>query len=54
VILSPATIGSYLASVGLVGLAIYHLTTGDLVGASTAFAAAFGIGQAANSGPPAK
>lgn len=50
---SPAAIGSYVTAVGLVGLAVYHLSIGDVPGAVTAATAALGIHLAANSGPAA-
>lgn len=42
---------TYLTAAGLVGLAVYHLSTGDVAGAITAVTAALGLGAAANSGP---
>jgi hypothetical protein len=46
-----AKLATYVPAAGLVALALYHLSTGDLPGAATAFATAFGLGAAANSGP---
>lgn len=48
---TPAKLGTYLTAAGLVGLGLFHLSTGDVAGAVTAFASAFGLGTAANSGP---
>lgn len=49
--MSHAKLGSYLTVAGLVGLAVFHASTGDYAGAATALATAFGLGTAANSGP---
>lgn len=51
--MTPAILGSYVTAAGLIGLAIYHASTGDFAGAATAALAAFGLGAAANSGPTA-
>jgi hypothetical protein len=50
---TPAALGSYVTAAGLLGLALYHASSGDFAGAATAVLAAFGLGAAANSGPAA-
>ncbi len=48
---TPTIIGSYVTAAGLIGLGVYHLSTGDVPSAIGSFAAAFGIPLAAHSGP---
>jgi len=48
-----AALATYVPAAGLVALALYHLSIGDLPGAATAVASAFGVVGAAHLGPTA-
>lgn len=51
--MTPARLGAYVSAIGLLGLGVHQLSVGDLTGAATAFASAFGVVTGAHSGPAA-